>query len=152
MLGVCTVQARSVTGTGFLWDFGWGMGEGDGAGEHLCSLPSWTLLSRAQQLSFPLSFSPPALQAELLTYNTLDVKSHWLSEHTPSGPPAFASQTLGSALLGGLAAPPLPRLPPASPCSAHHLSTLPTLFHGPLFYSWLRRVRSASLLVVFWVI
>ena len=37
---VCTVQASSVMGTGFLWDFGWGMGEGDGASQRLCSLPS----------------------------------------------------------------------------------------------------------------
>ena len=39
-LGFCVVQASSLAGTGSLWDFGWGMGEGDGAGEHLCSLPS----------------------------------------------------------------------------------------------------------------
>ena len=39
-LGVCAVQASSLAGTGSLWDFGWGMGEGDGAGERLCSLPS----------------------------------------------------------------------------------------------------------------
>ena len=37
MLGVCTMQESSLTGTGSLWDFGWGMGNGDGAGEHLCS-------------------------------------------------------------------------------------------------------------------
>ena len=30
----CAVQARSVRETGSLWDFGWGIGEGDGAGEH----------------------------------------------------------------------------------------------------------------------
>ena len=29
-LGVCAVQASSVMGTGSLWDFGWGLGEGDG--------------------------------------------------------------------------------------------------------------------------
>ena len=34
VLGVCEVQASSVRGTGSLWDFGWGMGEGDGAGQH----------------------------------------------------------------------------------------------------------------------
>ena len=39
-LGVCTVQASSLMGTGSLWDFSWGMGEGDGAGEHLCFPPS----------------------------------------------------------------------------------------------------------------
>ena len=39
-LGVCKVQARSLAGTVSLWDFGWGMGEGDGAGQHLCFPPS----------------------------------------------------------------------------------------------------------------
>ena len=39
-LGVCAVQASSLAGTGSLWDFGWGMGEGDGARKRLCSLPS----------------------------------------------------------------------------------------------------------------
>ena len=39
-LGVCVVQASSLAGTGSLWDFGWGMGKGDGTGEHLCSPPS----------------------------------------------------------------------------------------------------------------
>ena len=39
VLGVCTVQASSVTGTDSLWDFGWRMGEGDGASQRLCSLP-----------------------------------------------------------------------------------------------------------------
>ena len=28
---------KFVRRTGSLWDFGWGMGEGDGAGRHLCS-------------------------------------------------------------------------------------------------------------------
>ena len=37
-MGVCTVQASSLAGTGSLWDFGWGMGEGDGAGEHQAEL------------------------------------------------------------------------------------------------------------------
>ena len=39
-LGVCMVQASSVMGTGSLWDFGWGMREGDGAGERLRSRPN----------------------------------------------------------------------------------------------------------------
>ena len=39
-LGVCSGQASSVMGTSSLWDFGWGMGKGDGAGQCLCSLPS----------------------------------------------------------------------------------------------------------------
>ena len=48
------------------------------------------------------SASPPALRAELLAYNLPDVKSRFLSEHTPSGPSAFASQTQGLCLAGGL--------------------------------------------------
>ena len=39
-LGICPVQASLVTGTGSLWDFGWWMGEGDGACQLLCSLLS----------------------------------------------------------------------------------------------------------------
>ena len=129
-LGVCAERTSSLAGTGSLWDFGWGMGEGDGTGERLCSPPSCSLSSGAQQLPLPLSSSPPALQADLLTYNLPDVKSRLLSEHTPSGPSTFASQTRG-ALLGWQAAPP-PWLPPASPWSTHRLSALPTLFCEPL--------------------
>ena len=40
VLGICAVQASSVKGTGFLWDFGWGMGKGDGTSQCLCSLSS----------------------------------------------------------------------------------------------------------------
>ena len=104
----------------------------------------------AQQLSLPLSSSSPTLRAELLTYNLPDVKSRLLSKHTPSGPSAFTSQTRGLCLGGRL--PFLPRLPHTSPCSAHRLSALPTLFRGPLVCAWLQRLRSASLLVIFWVI
>ena len=100
-LGFCTVQASSLAGTGSLWGFGWGMGEGDGTGERLCSPPSCALLSGAQQLSLPLSSSPPALRADLLTYNLPDVKSRLLSEHTLSIPSAFASQTRGLCLARG---------------------------------------------------
>ena len=56
---------------------------------------------RAQQLSLPLSSSLPAFQAELLTYDLPDAKSHLLSEHSPSGPSTFASQTQGLCLAGG---------------------------------------------------
>ena len=108
-LGVCVVQASSLAGTGSLWDFGWGMGEGDGAVECLCSPPSCALSPGAQQLSLLLSSSLPTLRAELLAYNLPEVKSRLLSEHTPSGPSAFASQTRGPCLAA--AAPP-PRLPP----------------------------------------
>ena len=89
----------------------------------------------------------PLSRAELLTFNIPDVKSRWLSELTESSPFAFASQTRGLCL-AGLAAPPLPWLPPASLCSTHCLSALSTLFCGPLVYVWLQRVSSASLLVV----
>ena len=40
VLGVCVVQASSVTGTSSLWNFSCGMGEGYGACQHLCSPPS----------------------------------------------------------------------------------------------------------------
>ena len=82
--------------------FGWGMVEGDGAGKCLCSLQAELCrLSGAQQLSIPLSSSPPALGAELLTYNLPDVKSRSLSKHTLSSPSTFASQTGGLCLAGG---------------------------------------------------
>ena len=42
---------------------------------------------------------PPVVQ--MLTYNLPDVKSCLRSEHTPSGPSAFASQTQGLCLAGG---------------------------------------------------
>ena len=54
----------------------------------------------AQQLSLPLSSSLPAFQAELLIYDLPDVKSRLLSEHSPPGPSAFASQTRGLCLAG----------------------------------------------------
>ena len=101
-LGVCAVQASSLAGTGSLWDFGWGMGGGDGAGECLCSPPSCALSSGAQQLSLPLSSSPPTLGAELLTYDLPDAKSRLLLEHTLSDPSVFARQTWGLCLAGRL--------------------------------------------------
>ena len=149
-LGVCMVQASSVMGTGSLWNFGWGWEREMVLASAFVPLPSRALYSQAQQLSLPVSSCLPALQAELLTYNIPDIKSHWLSEHTPSGPSAFASQTR-RLCLARQAAPPPPRLPPASLCSTHCLSALPTLFHGPLVYTWLQRVHS-SLLAVFWII
>ena len=50
----------------------------------------------------PLSSSPPVLQADLLTYNLPDIKSHLLSEHIPSGPSVFVSQTRGLCFAVGL--------------------------------------------------
>ena len=78
--------------------------------------------------------------------------SQMLSGACCLAPPLLQARLRGSALLGGLAAPPPPWLPPASPCSVHCLSALPTLFRGPLIYAWLQRIRSAGLLEVFWVI
>ena len=75
----------------------------------------------------PLSSRPPALRAEMLTYNIPDVKSHWLSELMESSPSAFASQTRGLCL-ARRAAPPPPRLPTTILCSAYGFSALPTLF------------------------
>ena len=77
-------------------------------------VPSQTELCfpRAQQLSLPLSSSLPAFRAELLTYDLPDAKSCLLSEHTPSSPSAFASQTQCSAWWR--ATPPT-GLPPTSP-------------------------------------
>ena len=73
--GVCEVQASSVIGTGSLWNFGWGMGEGNGACQCLCS-PTELCPAGAQQLSLLASSHPPcSLRAELLTFNILDVKS-----------------------------------------------------------------------------
>ena len=65
-------------------------------------VPHQTELCRqgAQQLSLPLSSSLPAFRAELLTYDLRDAKSRLLSEHTPSTPSAFASQTQGLSLAG----------------------------------------------------
>ena len=102
-LGVCLERASSLAGTGSLWDFGWGMGEGDVAGKRLCS-PRQTELCHpgTQQLSLPLSSSLPAFRAELLTYDFPDAKSRLLSEHSPSGPSAFASQTRWPCLAGRL--------------------------------------------------
>ena len=56
-LGICVEQASSLVGTGSLWDFGWGMGEGDGAGERLCSAK---LSSVIPGLSNSPSLCPPA--------------------------------------------------------------------------------------------
>ena len=95
-MGICVVQASLVTGTGFLWDYGWGMGEGDGACPRLSS-PAELCPSGTQQLSLLVSSCPPQSQkANLLTFNIPDVKSRWLSELMQSGPSTFASQTLGA--------------------------------------------------------
>ena len=144
-LGVCAVQASSVMGTGSLWDFGWGMGEEDGAGKCVCSPPRFTLLSGAQQLSLPLSSSPPVLRAELLAYNLPDVKSCLLSEHTPSGPSAFASQTRGLCLAGG------PPLHPSSlPPVRGARTASPPFLHSSMGLLCTLGSRESVLLVFWW--
>ena len=86
----------------FPLDFGWGMGEGDGAEERLCSPLTELCRPGAQQLYLPLPSSLPTFPAELLTYDLPDAKSRLLSEHTVSSPSTFASQTQGLCLAGGL--------------------------------------------------
>ena len=105
----------------------------------------------AQQLSLPLSSSLPAFRAELLTYYLPDVKSRLLSEHTPSRPSAFASQTPRLCLAGGPSLRP-GSLPPVCGARTASQSFLPTLFCGPLVCAWLRRLRSANPLAFFWII
>ena len=81
----------------FAWCFGCGMGEGDGACRCLCSPAK---LSCVFWDSTPLP--PHSPRAELSTFNIPNVKSHWLSELTQSGPSAVAARLGGSALLGRL--------------------------------------------------
>ena len=104
----------------------------------------------AQQLSLPLSSSPPNFRAELLTYNLPDVKSRSVRTHSARPLRFCKPDSGGSAWLAGH--PSAPWLPPTSSWSAHHLAALPTLFRGPLVCAWLRKLRSASLLAVFCVI
>ena len=129
---------------------------GDGRGRWSWPEPLFStklsLSSTVQQVSLLVSFCPPhSARAEMLNFNVPDVKSHCLSELMESGPSTFENQTLGLCLAGWVASP-LHRFRPASLCSAHRLSALPTLFRVPLVYAWLWRVRSVSLLAVFWVI
>ena len=142
-LDVWEVQASSLTGTGSIWDFGCGMGEGDGAGEHLCS-PTKLSSSGAQRLSLPLSSTPPALRVELLACNLPDVKSCLLSEHTLSGPSTFASQIKGLCLAGGL---------PLHPGFLRPIRVAPTAWppFPPSSVVLLSALGSAdSVLLVFW--
>ena len=88
-------------------------------------VPRQTELCRpgAQSLSLLLFSNLSALLAELLAYNLPDIKSRLLSEHTPSGPSAFASQTWGLCFAGG---PPLRpgSLPPVRGARTASLSFL----------------------------
>ena len=90
-------------------------------------VPRQTELCRqeAQQLSLPLSSSLPAFRAEPLTYVLPDAKSRLLSEHSPPGPSAFASQSQGLCLAGE---PPLcpGSLPPVHGARTASLPFLPS--------------------------
>ena len=111
----CLRGARQFPGRNW---FPLGFWLGDGRGRWCWRAPLFpdklNSVIQAQQLSLPFSSSPPALRAELLTYNLPDVKSRLLSEHTPSGPSAFASQTPGLCFAGGLPLH-LGSLPPVAP-------------------------------------
>ena len=98
----------------------------------------------AQQLSLPLSSSLPAFRAELLTYDHPDAKLRLLSEHTPSGPSAFASQTRGLCLAGRLP------LHPGSlpPVRGVHTTSPPFLPSSVGLSSVV--VSGDSILLVFW--
>ena len=74
-LGICAAQAISVMGTCSLCNFGWGMGEGNGAYQNLFS-PSELCPSGAQQLSLPVSCHPSHSPISvLLTFNISNVNS-----------------------------------------------------------------------------
>ena len=99
----------------------------------------------AQQLSFPLSSSLPAFRAELLTYDLPDAKSRLLSEHTPSGPSAFASQTPGLCLAGG------PPLCPGSLLPVHAACTAsPPFLPSSVGLSSALDSRDSVLLILWW--
>ena len=103
----------------------------------------------AQQLSLPLSSSLPAFRAELLTYDLPDAKSACRRNTLSPAPPLLQARLGGSACPAGC---PSTLAPSRQLWSAHCLSALPTLFLGPLVCVWFQRLRSASRLVVFWVI
>ena len=88
----------------------------------------------AQQLSLPLSSSLPAFRAELLTYDLPDAKSRLLSEHSPSGPSAFASQTRGLCLAGE---------PPLCPAPSRQSGERAPPRHPSYPLPWASRLRLA---------
>ena len=61
VLGVCVVQANSVMGTGSLWNFGWGIGEADGACQRLCYPAKLSSVFRASTTLLPGVLSPSQL-------------------------------------------------------------------------------------------
>ena len=101
-LGVCVERASSLAGTNSLSDLGWGCVREMALASAFVPHQTELCCPGAQQLSLPLSSSLPAFRAELLTYDLPDAKSRLLSEHSPSDPSAFASQTRGLCLAGRL--------------------------------------------------
>ena len=57
-LGVCTVQASLVPGIDSLWNFGWGMGRGDGACQHLSSHAKLSFVFQGSTTLLPCVVSP----------------------------------------------------------------------------------------------
>ena len=53
--------ASSVTGTGSLWNFGWGMEEGNGTCQHICSPAELSSVLRDLTTVPPSVFSPSLL-------------------------------------------------------------------------------------------
>ena len=109
-------------------------------------------VSRQAELCLPgLNNSPSwrplalPLGAELLTYNIPDDKSLWLSKLTLSGSSAFASQTRGLTLLGGL---PLHRPVSLLPVCGARTASLPFLPSSMGLSSTLG--SGESVLLVFW--
>ena len=134
--------------------FSLGFWRGDGRGRWRWRAPLFPtkLSSIVRGLRSSPSLCPPAFplseqSCSLMTSQTL---SRARCGNTVPRPLRYCQPDSG-ALLGRRAAPP-PPLPPASPWSAHRLAALPTLFRGPLVCVWLRRLRSANPLAVFWVI
>ena len=67
-LGVCAVHASWVTGTGSLWNFNWGMGEGDGACKSLCSPADLSSVSWGLTTLPPGVFSPSCSQSRAVDF------------------------------------------------------------------------------------
>ena len=125
-----------------------GFSLGDGRGRWRWRAPLFpTKLSsvvRGSTTVPPVFLQPSHFRAELLAYNLPDVKFRSLSEHTLSGPSAFASQTRGLCLASG------PPLRPGSlpPVRVAHTTSLPFLPSSVGLYSALG--SRDSILLVFW--
>ena len=110
--GVFSVQASSLAGTSSLWDFGWEMGEGDGAGECLCSPPPHTKLCSVVQGSTtlpPVVLQPscsPSSAVNLYTFQMLSPTCCPITLHP--APPLLQAALGGSAWPVGCPSAPAP--------------------------------------------